>query len=139
VAVGRYGRARWVRRGKTSIAEAFGEVEEVFVAVEAGAVAVAEIEADGVVTDLFPAGDFDSGIVGTLCTAVQLAEDVAFAALFGAGGGGAEFIDWEVGLGAIAPGDGDFVSDELDVSRRLHEGAREFTCSLFASEVMLTY
>lgn len=130
--------ACWERRAAL-VGEAFGQVEEVFVTVKAAAVAVAKVEADRVVAHLLPAGDFYVGVVRALGAAVQLAEDVAFAALLGAGGGGAEFVDREVGLGAVAPGDGDFVSDQLDVSRRLHGRQREPTCSRFASGVILTY
>ena len=93
----------------------FGEVEEEFVAVEAAAVAVAEIEADGVVADAFPVEHAHTGKLTLIGAAVALAEDVFFAALFGAGRGGAELFHLEKGFGAVAPGDGDFAADELDV------------------------
>ena len=92
-----------------------GEFEQQFVTVEAAAVAVAEIEANGVVADAFPIEHDHAGKLTLIGAAVALSEDVFFAALFGAGRGGAELFHLEKGFGTVAPGDGDFATDELDV------------------------
>ena len=84
--------------------------------VEAGAVAVGEVEAEGVVADLFPAEDGNAGEGLGAVAAVLVTEDVALADVFGGGRGGAEALGVEVGFSAVGPSDGDFGADELEVS-----------------------
>ena len=97
-----------------------GELAEEVVAEEAGFVAVAEIEADGVVADLFPAGDGHAGELFRAVAAVLVSEDVTFADVGGAGGRGAQVFHQVVGFDAVFPDDGDFRTDELDVGGRFH-------------------
>ena len=62
----------------------FGQFNQVIVAVETGSVPIAEIKSDGVVADLFPAGDDDSRKKGLFGTTVALAENILFPTSFGA-------------------------------------------------------
>lgn len=90
---------------------------EVIVGIETGAMPVAEIEANGVIADDFPAGDGDAGEGAWFVATVSLAENITFALGFGAGGSGAQLLTGIIGLGAVVPNDGDFLPDELDVTR----------------------
>lgn len=105
--------------GRKRAADLF-QAAEVVEAVEAGAVAVAEIETEGVVADLFPAEDADTGETARTVAAVLVAEDVAFALGFGGRRSGAEMFESEIGFGAVVPDDGDLFADELDIGRAMH-------------------
>ena len=97
-----------------------GEFAEKVVAVEAGFVAVAEIEADGVVAYDFPRFDGYAGEFLRAVAAVLVSEDVTLADVLRAGGCGAQVFHQEIRLRTVFPDDGDFVADELDVGGRFH-------------------
>lgn len=99
-----------------------GELLQKLEAIEAGAVAVAEIETQRVVADALEGQDLHVGEILLFAAAVLIAEDIFFSAGLGAGRGGAQLGSGEIRLGAVVPNDGDFVTDELDVLRRFHDG-----------------
>jgi len=75
--------------------------------IETSAVAVAEVETDGVVADEFPSGDHDAFKFARRVSAVGLPEDVALALSLRAGGNGAQAVAGVIALCAVGPGDGD--------------------------------
>lgn len=97
-----------------------GQLAEEVVAVEAGFVAVAEIETDGVVADDLPAEDRHAGEFLRAVAAVLVSEDVALADVLRARGRGTQVFHRKIRLGTVFPDDGDFVADELDVGGRFH-------------------
>jgi hypothetical protein len=99
-----------------------GELLQKLEAIEAGAVAVAEIETQRVVADALEGEDLHVGEILLFAAAVLIAEDILFSARLGAGRSGAQLGSGEIRLGAVVPNDGDFVTDELDVLRRFHDG-----------------
>ena len=66
-----------------------GEVLQVGVTVESGAMPVAKVESHRVVADDVPASHFDAGKRGRPIPTVLVSEHVAFADVFGTGRGGA--------------------------------------------------
>lgn len=85
--------------------------------------AIAEIEANGVVADLFPAQHLNSREILVAHAAVLLPKDVAFTPRFGAGRSSSEFGGREVAFSPVAPDDGNFLSNDLDLFGRVHEEA----------------
>ena len=79
--------------------------------------AVAEIETEGVVSDLLPAGHADALEVARTMAAVLLTENVPFALRLRTRRGGAQPGKGQEAFAAVVPDDGDFLSDELDVGR----------------------
>jgi len=96
--------------------------------------AVAEIESDRVIANLFPSGHLDTVVVFPIGAAVLLTEDVFLAALLGAGGGGTKSVHRKKGFSTVAPGDRDFVADKLDIARCLHGRASDMRPGIFASQ-----
>lgn len=111
--IGRNGRGRvggaWLR------SVSFGQLAEEVVAVEAGLVAIAEIEADGVVADLFPTADGHAREFFRAVAAILVSQNVTLADVGGTGRRGAQVLHREIRLRTVFPDDGDFVADELDV------------------------
>ena len=98
------------------------EFSQVFEGVETGMMLVAEQELDGVSADEIPAGHGYSGKLGLRGAAVDLAEKIAFPDVFRTGRHGAQKFHRVVGLDAIFPGDGNFISDGLNIFWSNHEG-----------------
>jgi hypothetical protein len=98
----------------------FGKFQKVIEAIETGAMTVAEIETQGVVSDLLPAGDCNAWKVLGAIAAVLVAEDVALANILCAGRGGSQRLHRIIRLRLVGPKNGDFVTDELDVGGSLH-------------------
>lgn len=98
---------------------------EVGEGIEAGLVAIAKDEADGVATDAVKTGDGDAGEFGAGIGTVDAAEDVGLTHVIGAGGKGAELIHRIKILAPVGPADGDLVSDEVDGFRRRNESHGE--------------
>lgn len=83
--------------------------------VQAGAMAVAEVESNGVVADPFPADDLDAGKLFRSVPPVLIAEDIAFALIRRAGRGGPQGFKIMIRFAAVVPDNRDFPADELKV------------------------
>lgn len=93
------------------------ELLQVIVAVEAGAMTVAEVEPQSVIADTFPPENLHLGKIGFLIPAILLTEDIAFTAGFGTRRGGAKFRGGNIRFGAVAPNEGELRPDDLNVPR----------------------
>ena len=101
--------------------------------VKPSAVAVAEIEAQRVVSDALEAKHLNVGKVLLFAPTVLVAKDIFLAARLGAGRSSAQFWSAEIRLSAVVPNDGHFTADELNILRRFHvagDGEREGVNSL---------
>src|SRR4051812_22955052 len=97
-----------------------GKFAQIVEGVEAGVVAVAEFETDGVVADDVPADHLHAVEFLRAVAAVLVAKNVALAGGFRARRRGAQALERKVTLDAVVPNDGDLLTDELDVGGRVH-------------------
>lgn len=77
--------------------------------------AIAEIEPEGVVSDLLPAEDLDLREIVFLTPAVLLTKDIALSSGFCARRCGAEFRCWNVRFRAVTPDQREFRANDLDL------------------------
>ena len=81
---------------------------------------VTEIETDGIIADILPADHGNTVKISDMVTAVFLPENITLTLGLSTGGRGAQGIAWVETLGAVIPGDADFLSDKLDVGGFFH-------------------
>jgi hypothetical protein len=115
---GRGARGKWGGSPWEGVSQGAGEpaqFPQVVVRVKPGPVAVAEIEADGVVADLLPAETRTPANSGPSAPPPYWLPNTSRSPWVSALGTPAQQVLADEGLGAVAPGDGDLVADELDV------------------------
>jgi hypothetical protein len=102
-----------------------GELREEFVTEDPGAVAVAEIKTQRVISHALEAENPHCGKILLGTAAILIAENILFTTRLGTGRGRPQLGSAEVRLRTVVPNDGDFRADELDVLWRFQseEGA----------------
>src|SRR5262245_49243676 len=96
------------------------ERPQIVEAVQPGPMTVAELETQRVISDPFPAHHLHTGEILRTVAAIAIAEDIALAEVRRARGSSPEFLESEIGLHAVVPGNRHFLTDELDVDRKVH-------------------